>query len=318
MYPKKIIILQHNGGRLANQLWNFASIYAYSLEKKYECRNYSFFEYGHYFERIKTDNLLVDVLFFRTFEALEYIFPFKVARKIARILYGSYVRSMEFFHKDEMIRYGDNNQNPYYLPPTRQSIGSLKMLEENNDIGKVYFYGWLFRDPAGLEKYRDRVVAYFTPGERYLKNANEQIRKLRSEYNRIIGVHIRKGDYKSWNGGNFSIDEKRFREVLDEYVRHFTVDPGKTAFLFFSDGRVDLSTFNGLHTFSPYNRYDVGDLYELSMCDVIIGSDSTFGAFASYYGKIPFIVATNDAMQWDYYNDKRSYFENKFSKVVHY
>ena len=30
---KKIVILQTSGNELANQLWNYASIYAYTLER---------------------------------------------------------------------------------------------------------------------------------------------------------------------------------------------------------------------------------------------------------------------------------------------
>jgi len=42
---KKIILLESGtGNRFANQLWNFASIYAFCLEKKYKCFNHSFFE----------------------------------------------------------------------------------------------------------------------------------------------------------------------------------------------------------------------------------------------------------------------------------
>ena len=42
---KKIIILSHpKGCRLANQLWNYASIYAYSLDINCKLKNYSFFE----------------------------------------------------------------------------------------------------------------------------------------------------------------------------------------------------------------------------------------------------------------------------------
>ena len=61
---KKVIILQHNGGRLANQLWPFVSIYAYCLENNFELDNYCFFEYTRYFS-IKIQNRLIDWVFFK-------------------------------------------------------------------------------------------------------------------------------------------------------------------------------------------------------------------------------------------------------------
>ncbi|HUC31456.1 MAG TPA: hypothetical protein VMR99_02075 [Candidatus Paceibacterota bacterium] len=318
MNKKKVIILQHNGGQLANQLWNFASVYAYCLEKGYECRNYSFFEYGYYFENITPDNFFIDVLFFKTFPIVKSIFSFKVARKIERIMYGLYVKLITALHGGAVIYYSDDSERPYYLPPTRASEEDLKMVETNAGATTIYFYGWLFRNPAGLEKYREGIVEYFKPRERYLSDARQQMKKLRNMYDRVIGVHIRKGDYQHWNGGAFFIGENRFRKIIDEYILRFSIIPEKTAFLFFSDGTIDVSEFNGLHVFLSNNHYDIGDLYELSLCDLIIGTDSTFGAFASWYGDIPFILATNSEIAWDYYNDKKTYFENKFSKMVHY
>jgi hypothetical protein len=312
------IILQHNGGQLANQLWNFASLYAYCLEKGYECRNYSFFEYGYYFRNIKLGNFSLDLLFFKTFPIVNSIFPFKVVRKIARFFYGFYIKLIKIFHGDGILYYGDDNQSPYYLPPTKASEGKLEALEKENKSKEIYFYGWLFRNPIGLEKYREQITKYFEPKENYLRVAREQIEKIRSEYDTIIGVHIRKRDYKNWQGGKYFVGEKRFREIIDEYLLKFSIDSARTAFIFFSDESVDLSAFGGLHTFLPKNPHAIGDLYELSMCDVILGTDSTFGAFASYYGNIPFIVASNGEISWDYYQNKKIYFENKFSKMVHY
>jgi hypothetical protein len=318
MDKKRIIILQHNGGQLANQLWNFMGIYAYCRERGYECRNYSFFEYGYYFKNIKPGNVFMDIFFFRTFPVADSIFPFKVARKIARLFYGFYVKLIKIFSGDAIIYYGDDNQSPYYLSPTKASEGKLEALEKDNKRKAIYFHGWLFRNPIGLEKYRGQITKYFEPKEKYLRDAREQIKKIRSEYDTIIGVHMRKGDYKNWQDGKFFVGEKRFREIIDEYLLKFSIDSKKTAFIFFSDESVDISAFGGLHTFLPKNPHAIGDLYELSTCDAILGTDSTFGAFASYYGNIPFIMASNSEMQWDYYQDKKTYFENRFSKVVHY
>ena len=62
----------------------------------------------------------------------------------------------------------------------------------------------------------------------------------------------------------------------------------------------------------------VYDLFLLSKTDIILGSNSTFSAFASYYGNIPLVVMQKEKMDWDYYADKKSYFENKYSTFVSY
>jgi len=55
----------------------------------------------------------------------------------------------------------------------------------------------------------------------------------------------------------------------------------------------------------------------LAATDIIIGSDSTFGAFASYYGNLPFIVFEKK-IDWNYYKDKKYFFENKKCTTVHF
>ena len=48
MKKKEVIIINHNGGQLANQLWNHISIQSYTLEKGYSFKNYCFFEYANF------------------------------------------------------------------------------------------------------------------------------------------------------------------------------------------------------------------------------------------------------------------------------
>jgi len=46
---KRAIILNNGGGRLADQLWNFISVYAYALVRGYACEDWAGFEYYGYF-----------------------------------------------------------------------------------------------------------------------------------------------------------------------------------------------------------------------------------------------------------------------------
>ena len=54
---KKIVILKHGGGELANQLWNYLSIYAFGLEAKVLVKNPSFFEYHSFFKFLPNESL---------------------------------------------------------------------------------------------------------------------------------------------------------------------------------------------------------------------------------------------------------------------
>lgn len=309
---KKVVILRTTGNELSNQLWNYASIYAYTLEKNLNLENYSFFEYGNYFT-IPTPNLFLKLFFFLPFtNYTKRKHAFK--RRLWRKIYEYYTKIITLTHKESML-ISDNRENkPLYLPPTDENQKLLE-IEEGTDI--AYFDGWLFRNPIGLQKYREKILTYFKPRQDIENGVSTQIQKLREGFRHIIGVHIRQGDYATWRNGAYFIPQERVREILDEYLKTTSTSSTETCFVITSDGAVDISLFDGLNI-SVSKENAVHDLFLLSSTDIIIGSNSTFGAFASYYGNIPHVVMTKEKIDWSYYTDKKSYFENKYCTMVHY
>ena len=80
-------------------------------------------------------------------------------------------------------------------------------------------------------------------------------------------------------------------------------------FMICSDEKIAETHFEGLN-YTICNGNLVEDLFTLASCDAIIGSNSTFGAWASYYGNIPLIVFERDQIDWEYYKNKDM---NKFN-----
>ncbi|MDD4902658.1 MAG: hypothetical protein PHE24_06005, partial [Patescibacteria group bacterium] len=160
MAAKKVIIINH-GGQFGNQLWNYASVYAYCLEKGYDCRNPAFFHYARYFPKIKTGFL---PKFF--FGPLFGFFPKK--RFSLNRLYDCYLK-IRFGAKQlaRAVKSSDKNggMELFFLPPTENKIPrqaeELKAAE--NAAGDILFSGYAFRNPAGLLKYHDLLAGYFAP-----------------------------------------------------------------------------------------------------------------------------------------------------------
>ncbi|MES2213787.1 MAG: alpha-1,2-fucosyltransferase [Patescibacteria group bacterium] len=295
---KRIIILDHNGGRLANQLWNFMSLYAYSLEKGYTLENYSFWRYAADF----------NIPFPRNYFIQFILFGELIKHKWYRMIGApdKFVRAMKYLYSEQVI--SDDGIHPIYLPPSNKT-DPLSSQDEKT----IYTIGWLFRNPVGIAKYRKEILAYFRPKDRITKKIEERIAGLRRNTDHLVGVHIRQGDYKTWAGGQYYFEQGAVRNILDEYLKFL----GKSAtFVLCSDENIDVDAFKGLNI-QVSNGSPVEDLFLLSKTDAIIGSNSTFGAFASYYGNIPYIVF-NENIDWEYYRDKREYFENKYSTLVHY
>ncbi len=307
---KKIIILQNDGGELANQLWTFTSVYAYCLEKDFDCQNYSFFEYGQYFD-IPINNKLIKFLFFK---------PFKNHRarrnnpknKFWRFFYKIYAKTFIYFFKNRVASSINSDGKKIYLSPTEENDLLIKI---ENDTLPIYFSGWLFRNPEGLIKYRKEIINYFKPKKIYTKTAEIKIEKLKNKYKNVIGIHVRQDDYKIFKNGLYLISQKRVSEILNEYLISTGKNSQNTMFAFTSDGPINKNLFKKYNiTINKGNPIE--DLYLLSLCDTIIGSNSSFGNFAAYYGDKPHIIFQKEKMDWAYYKNKNQYFLNKYCTMA--
>lgn len=281
---KQIIILRHNGGQLCNQLMLFTSVYAYCLEKGYDCINPSFYEYHQYF------NFHYSNLSSRLFNFIN-ILKFYKSHTIMYAIYSWLARFVIFFQKGLVIK--EDPQEIFYLPPSpdknKHHIYTLKQIESKNNK-RIYIDGWTFRNPIGLKKYRKQIIKTFQPREEIIKNVQKFIKPLKTKCF-LVGIHIRQGGYKSKNfmGGTWYFNEKEVRDILEVYLKKERKNQQKILFIICSDGPVNLHRFSSLNV-----KLGIGsvmeDLLTLSMCNVIIGSNSTFGSWAAYIGSIPFFI----------------------------
>lgn len=283
----KVVILENNGGRLANQLWQFASIYSYCLEKKIVCENYVFFRYNKYFN-FKILNRFVNLFFFDFYNWHNNI-------KLNKILYIIFVKIFKFINKNYVI---ETHGKECFLPPSYTDNKTFESLfnKMTAKSGKVlYFCGWEFENPIGLKKYHQEIKNLFTPKAEYLNTPSSLIANLKSKYKLVVGVHIRQGDYSTWNGGKFYFTCAEVRVILDDFLCHY--HNNDVVFVLCSDENIEDNVFFGLNYVKGPGS-EIEDLYTLSKTDLIIGSNSTYGLWAAYYGEIPFVVFSKDKMNW--------------------
>lgn len=101
----------------------------------------------------------------------------------------------------------------------------------------------------------------------------------------IIGVHIRRGDYRSWRNGEFFYSQKQYFNICERLKQSF---PGRRIRFFLSSNeRIDKSIFKPDEYFSLPFSTAPKDLFALSLCDYIIGPPSTFSRWAAFYGDKP-------------------------------
>jgi hypothetical protein len=266
------------------------SIYAYGLETQGLVQNPSFIEWHRYFSLEKNELLLTRIV--ARLPLLHGVW------KMMCVLYGSYL--IRFCEKCVRLTLGITT----YFPPMRALLAS------KNGCETTYFIGWHFRNPVGLEKYRDALVAAFTPHQDILKRIENVLVPLRGK--QLIGVHLRQQPYRGFKDGSFLVSPTRVRHIVDEYLREKKLDAKDIALVIVSDKNVDPATFEGFATHIQYGN-DVTSSFLLSKCSVVIGVNSTFDNLAAWFGNVPHLVTTNEPIDWMYYANATTYFDNKYA-----
>src|SRR3989344_4182896 len=202
---KKITILKHSRGELANQLWNYISIYAYGLESCAKIKNPSFFEYHNSFNFIKNESGITK--FFAFWFKNKNARRGSMRNRIFRKIYTAYASAKKYLNKNKVVSSENKENKVVHLYPTSSFHPILNSTEK-------YFVGWLFRNREGLKKWRSSLLKDFSPNEKILKKVDGIINSIKNNYEKIIGVHVRQADYKDFKGGIYFIDKKRVREII--------------------------------------------------------------------------------------------------------
>ena len=216
-----------------------------------------------------------------------------------------------FWDKD--IKYFDNlRNNPYIKFPLYNKTlikwlgdaGYQKLLTwifGNRFFNRFYarttsekfVHGWTCRASNEYFPYvMDEIRDIYAPNQDIMDEVRPVMDRYKREGYFIIGVHIRRGDYRTFEGGQYYFE-------LDEYKQHMQalceVYRGKkVCFAISTNERVDSDFFNGLEICQTANTTAIHDLYMLSQCDRIIGPLSTFSRWASFYGEVPLCFISRD------------------------
>lgn len=166
--------------------------------------------------------------------------------------------------------------------------------EENRRLqalsGKSFMVeGWQVRFYGLFLKYKREILQLFAFNKDIADGVEKYIQANSPNAVIRIGVHIRRGDYKTWCGGKYFFSD----EVYVAYIRKCLEIYGKdstTVCICTNDRSLDKEY---------YRRHlgDVGllfpqgnpaeDLCLLSRCDYLIGAPSTFSLVASMYRDVP-------------------------------
>lgn len=113
----------------------------------------------------------------------------------------------------------------------------------------------------------------------------------------FVGVHVRRGDYKTYRGGIWYYEEEDYTNFMNQ-MQHILPHDKKVKFIICSNEKIKLSSL-GFDIVDLKNTNMIQDLYTLSRCDYIIGPHSTFSMWASFFGQtnICFLLPNRESLK---------------------
>lgn len=249
------MIIIDKPGQTCNRFWSYLDIIGYSIKKKKKIYIFFWDSSLRYYNNLLNGKYTSFPLYSNI---LIKIFGEKKYITIINKLFNN--RISRFIYKSLKIRLinaWDNRASYKYFP------------SEMNEIRKI------FRPNSDICVDVDNIFGEY---------------KSRNYF--IIGVHIRRGDYKYWENGKYYFELNDYavhmRKILELYN-----DKKIVFFISTNEPNID-NVFKDINTFKIPNATVAHDLYALSLCDRIFGPLSTFSRWASLYGHVPLCFIDRD------------------------
>lgn len=172
-------------------------------------------------------------------------------------------------------------------------LGSI--LEKLNS--KLFMSSWKHHKKELTPEILSQIKEIFKPSDQIIKDIDNQFKQSKINEMVLIGLHIRRGDYKTWRNGEYYYSDEEYLNICQSLTNYFK-KLGQENLIFFisTNEKIDLNKFREFNVFQLENGSSMKDLYALSKCDYIVGPPSTFSTWAALMGGVPYdhIYKTKD------------------------
>lgn len=285
---QKIFIIAQKIGGLSNRLFLFANLISCALENNAVVFNPSFEEYAKYFVGPSKDVFcrhppkrlfFVGMKFWRSIYCrMVFKINSKIKNRNYRLFYHIALPAQKGIYRKQ------NYPRKFFYLEDAIFWGKIK------ERSIIFFEGLYFWDGEILAKHHDEIIKYFRPLPKYERSVKGKLDHIKNTCQILVGVHIRRGDYKKWRGGEFLYNNHQYKDVMGRVLK--LLRDKTVTFLIVSDEDIEKKDFEGYDVAICSGNF-IEDQLCLAACDYIVGPPSTYSMWASFYGKVPF-YAIND------------------------
>ena len=176
------------------------------------------------------------------------------------------------------------------ISQSHDSIDAVFPLESLPDLDcwkhsrGIFLRGWKFRLTGGLEPHREFLIRYFQPVSTVADGVNRALQQARQQGDIVLGIHVRRGDYREWLGGKYFFDHAQYAEWMRQAPACW---PGRKISYLVCSNEPYPESWRGEFSVSSGPGDAIGDLYALAGCDALLAPPSSFALWASFIGKTP-------------------------------
>lgn len=261
-----IVILKKDYGQLGNRLHTASNLLAWCLENKYSFINLSFQEYVSYYKPYK--NHSIDKMFIKKSFLYEFLSINLINRFINRVVMSD--KWLMLFRNWVLVIDRDDNDTISEYELNSFSTRAVLILR-----------AWDIRCPNALASQQDTIRNIFIPKNDII-SAIKDIKGYLPKHDFLVGLHARRGDYRSWENGKYYFSWKLYHKWLTE-VKNILNKTHEVAFIICSDEKPPYELFNNFNAYIS-DQSAIFDLHLLSICDLHLGPPSSFGSWAQFHG----------------------------------
>jgi hypothetical protein len=278
------LVIAYKPGQLSNRLLQFATFVAFAERTGVKIVNPSLDEFAPYFETTGRDLLC------------------RYPPQVSWLPHGPNARRAVFlvtyYAARVLARLGITKRR---LPVITLDWSERRYLDDSfladvADAWVVFIQGWrifvppradadIAGPPGGIEPEADLIRRHFRPCEAYRRRAEQLVARARRDHDRLIGVHIRQGDFLTdKNRGRYHYSTLQYVEKMKEVCSIYGSE--RVGFLVCSNQSQPEGVLKDLPC-TLGSEDPVVDQHALALCDAIMGPPSSFSLWASLYGGVP-------------------------------
>ena len=264
---RKFLILCDKYGNIGNQLYMSCFLIKWAEEFNVLTFNFGLIHNQKYYTKPSND-------IFLRYPYRKSFNPPKLQEILASSLNRISLRLLNFkFWKS--IKSLDLLQNK-----TDKDFYELETTIQNSNI--IFLRGFVHNQPYSIfRKVFPKIKEYFEVSSRYTSKINQPLESLK-EYDILVGVAIRHGDYKTWQNGKYYLSTEIYQKWMEKVESFFA--PKSVGFFIASDEEQDLSIFEK-HNFFFRSGHPLENLYSLAKCDFLLSVPSSFAGWAHFIGE---------------------------------